>query len=123
MEKTAFDRDVFWWPEMFRIFWGYFLCQKFNLARRRQSFSNYLSCESKRNVFFKSWNCWEFSGNSLLAWTSMCKDWFSQISCLTDTSSSEVASTCWACPGKGFDNSVLSEAVPHTDSTEHNPNC
>lgn len=40
----------------------------------------------------------------------MCKDLFSKVSCLTDTSSSEVAAKSWASPGKGFDNSVLSQA-------------
>lgn len=36
VEKTSFDRDVFWWPVMCRTLWGYFLTQKFNLARERQ---------------------------------------------------------------------------------------
>lgn len=48
----------------------------------------------------------------------MCKDSFSKISCLTDTSSSEVAAKSWACLRKDFDNSVLSQAEKHIDSTE-----
>lgn len=40
VEKTSFDRDVFWWLVMFRTFWRYLLSQKLNLARERQSFSN-----------------------------------------------------------------------------------
>lgn len=48
----------------------------------------------------------------------MCKDLYSSVSCLTDTSISEVAAKSWACLRKSFDNSVLSHAEKYIDSTE-----